>query len=448
MGTKGFCLTAATQAFSLTVKDARGIIRRFHAEMARGLAGRPGSLKMIPTFVGRPSGREKGTFIALDLGGTNFRVLALTLRGNGRATPPRVMKFALQKKHITGTGDDLFDFIAGCIETFLRAHRVGPSEKRGLGFTFSFPVRQTGVASGTLIHWSKDFRSTGVIGRDVVACLSRALAKRGLDSVAVAALANDTVGTLVAQSYRDRSCDVGVIIGTGTNACYPEKIRAIRTWKGAGRAGEMIINIEWGNFNKLARTSFDRALDRASGNPGAQILEKMVSGMYLGELTRLLLTDLSARGALPSSVGKALRRKWSFTTAYMSAIESDASPGLRATDTLLRGAGIVTASAEERALIRDTCRIVSRRAARIAAAAILAVVTHMDRRVSRRHTVALDGSVYEKHPTFARHMQAFYREYLGKRASRIRMVLTKDGSGKGAAIIAAVAYAGTDTAGR
>ena len=36
-----------------------------------------------------------------------------------------------------------------------------------------------------------------------------------------------------------------------------------------------VINIEWGNFNKLDSTFFDRQLDKGSNNPGEQLLEKM-----------------------------------------------------------------------------------------------------------------------------------------------------------------------------
>jgi hexokinase len=33
----------------------------------------------------------------------------------------------------------------------------GKDEQRALGFTFSFPVRQTSVSSGSLIRWTKGF---------------------------------------------------------------------------------------------------------------------------------------------------------------------------------------------------------------------------------------------------------------------------------------------------
>lgn len=52
----------------------------------------------------------------------------------------------------------------------------------------------------------------------------------------------------------------------------------------------MIINIEWGAFDNekavLPVTAYDNALDVATENPGKQIFEKMISGMYLGEISR------------------------------------------------------------------------------------------------------------------------------------------------------------------
>ena len=57
----------------------------FRREAIKGLEGAPSSMQMIPTFVTkRVTGDEKGDFYALDLGGTNFRVLRLSLEGGGK----------------------------------------------------------------------------------------------------------------------------------------------------------------------------------------------------------------------------------------------------------------------------------------------------------------------------------------------------------------------------
>lgn len=436
-------LDRIANAFRLTKSDLKDIIRDFHRQMTLGLSGKRSRLKMIPTYVARPTGNERGRFIALDLGGTNFRVLQLELKGRGKSLPPHVMKFALSKRHITGTGETLFDFIAGCIEVFLKREGIGPFEERELGFTFSFPVRQTGLASGKLMCWTKGFNAKGVVGRDVVGYLRRSLKRKGLRNIKVAALANDTVGTLVAGSYSDRKCDTGVIIGTGTNACYPEKVSNIRkAHKNFSGDRETIVNIEWGNFNKLKITTYDKQLDGASTNPGEQILEKMVSGLYLGEIARLVLADMEKQGILFSAPYICFRKKGVFNTERMSAIEGDKAPRFNTTSRILRDMGVKHSTPGERKAVHSICRLVSLRGARIAAAVITAVSSKMDPGLTKEHTIAIDGSVYEKHPMFKHDMEKTFRELLGGRSSRIKMALTKDGSGKGAAIIAAVSCAG------
>ena len=56
---------------------------------------------------------------------------------------------------------DLFDFIASSLKEFVERERDVPEHSlditRKLGFTFSFPVKQTSVSSGTLLKWTKGF---------------------------------------------------------------------------------------------------------------------------------------------------------------------------------------------------------------------------------------------------------------------------------------------------
>ncbi len=42
--------------------------------------------------------------------------------------------------------------------------------------------------------------------------------------VDVVAVLNDTTATLMSCAYDDNLCQIGVIVGTGTNACYIEQI--------------------------------------------------------------------------------------------------------------------------------------------------------------------------------------------------------------------------------
>lgn len=47
-----------------------------------------------------------------------------------------------------------------------------------LGFTFSFPCHQEGLASARLTCWTKGFTCSGVVGEDVVKMLQRAIDER------------------------------------------------------------------------------------------------------------------------------------------------------------------------------------------------------------------------------------------------------------------------------
>ena len=68
----------------------------------------------------------------------------------------------------------------------------------------------------------------------------------------VAALLNDSVGTLAGGCYGSEDAKLGIILGTGTNACYVERTASLGTLTPEQRAGsraEMLVNTEWGNFN-------------------------------------------------------------------------------------------------------------------------------------------------------------------------------------------------------
>lgn len=412
--------------FYISRGEIKKFMRDFHSEMEKGLRGLGSSLAMLPTYAGRPKGTEKGNFLALDLGGTNLRVAEVRLKGGRKMGPYVSDKFVLEKKHITGTGRALFDFIARCTGDFVARHKINSKEGHSIGFTFSFPVRKKEISEGVLIRWTKGFSAKGVEGKDVIRLLNKSLEKF-VPLTSAIAITNDTVSTLVAKSYEDPCSDVGVILGTGTNACYYEKVSSIKKLQAFGISSEeMIVNIEWGNFNGFKRTRFDRALDRASENHGRQLLEKMVSGMYIGNLAGLILADLWD-----------LIKPGDFKAEYISEIESDNRKNLPGVNRVLRRSGVPDSKLLERKIVKKICAAVSTRAARLAAAAIASVVTKMDPRVTRKHTIAVDGSVYEKHPGFSKQVKLTLKEIFRERSANITLKLTKDASCKGAAIMAA-----------
>ena len=87
-------------------------------------------------------------------------------------------------------------------------------------------------------------------------------------------------------AWKDNRCRIGLILGTGTNACYLEDIKNIETINKDDFPGEehMVINTEWGAFGDneeldFIKTKWDIAVDEFSVNPGKQTFEKMISGI-------------------------------------------------------------------------------------------------------------------------------------------------------------------------
>ncbi|GJY64012.1 hexokinase-1-like protein isoform X1 [Tanacetum coccineum] len=63
---------------------------------------------------------------------------------------------------------------------------------------------------------------------------------------------------------------------------------------------EQVINTKWGNFKSshLALMEYDNVPDVDSLNPGEQTFEKMISGMYLGEILHRVLYRMANEAAL------------------------------------------------------------------------------------------------------------------------------------------------------
>ena len=419
----------------------------FRASMERGLAGEESDLKMLPSFVtALPTGAEAGTVYALDLGGTNFRVMRVVFAGAGAPAQTAFKAFALQQTHMTGSGTaDLFPFLAACIRETVAELEGGlppPDAPLPLGFTFSFPTTQTALNRGTLLCWTKGFCAADCVGRDVVALLQEALNALGVH-VEVKALANDTVGTLMALRRTEPACCVGVIFGTGSNGCYVEDMGKLAKWTGGAVAsGVQCVNIEWGNFGELAasrrllpRTPCDDELDEASLNKGKQLLEKLVGGMYIGELVCRFFNAAADAGEVLRGRSQRLLPA-TVTTEVASLIEGG---DVAAVEGIMRDVLGVSAPAhaDAEALQAIACAV-SSRGARVSACAIGAILEHTQR-LGTRTAVAVDGSVFTKYTAFQARMEACLRAMYGADAALVELLPSADGSGIGAAVIAATA---------
>ncbi|KDO66582.1 hypothetical protein CISIN_1g010895mg [Citrus sinensis] len=390
-------------------------------EMHAGLASEGGSkLKMLISYVDNlPTGDEKGLFYALDLGGTNFRVLRVQLGGReGRVVKQEFEEVSIPPHLMTGSSHELFDYIAAALAKFVATEgegfHVSPGRQRELGFTFSFPVRQTSIASGDLIKWTKGFSIEDTVGEDVVGELTKAMERIGLD-MRVAALVNDTIGTLAGGRYHNKDAIAAVILGTGTNAAYVERAHAIPKWHGLlPKSGEMIF-------------------------------EKIISGMYLGEIVRRVLCRMAEEANFfGDTVPPKLKIPFILRTPHMSAMHHDTSPDLRVVGKKLKDIlEISNTSLKMRKLVVELCDIVATRGARLSAAGIVGILKKLGRDTVRdgekqKSVIALDGGLFEHYTKFSACMQSTVKELLGEEVSETVVIEhSNDGSGIGAALLAA-----------
>lgn len=84
---------------------------------------------------------------------------------------------------------------------------------------------------GILVTWTKSFNCPDVVNKDAVQLLRDALARRGDTKVKVIAVLNDTTGTLVQGATLDPDTAIGLILGTGSNACYLERADRVEHWE-------------------------------------------------------------------------------------------------------------------------------------------------------------------------------------------------------------------------
>uniref|UniRef100_A0ACD5VRA0 Uncharacterized protein n=1 Tax=Avena sativa TaxID=4498 RepID=A0ACD5VRA0_AVESA len=446
-------------------------------EMRAGLEKEGGSrVKMLLSYVDKlPTGREEGLFYGLDLGGTNFRVLRVKLGGNDKRIVNRESREVAIPTHLmSGSSTELFGFIASELATFVADEDKGNSfangNKRELGFTFSFPVRQHSISLGTLVKWTKAFCIEDAVGEDVVGKLQTAMEKQGLD-IHVAALINDAVGTLAGARYYDEDVIAGVIFGTGTNAAYVEKANAIPKWEGElPKSGDMVINMEWGNYYSchLPVSEYDQALDKESLNPGEQasffyilsvhavgsalaensfwffqIYEKLTSGMYLGEIVRRVLLKLSLQSATFGEIDHTkLKTHFHLRTPHISAMHHDETPDLKiVAEKLEETLEIAGTSLETRKMVVEIIDIIARRAARLAAAGLAGILKKLGRDGSiekRRSVITIDGGMFEHYVKFRKCLETTLSELLGEESSKLVVIKhADDGPGIGAALIAA-----------
>ncbi|KAI7896217.1 uncharacterized protein EV154DRAFT_492714 [Mucor mucedo] len=436
--------------FLLTKQQLAPIVEGFNQEYKTGLkTPSKGLATMIPSFVTKmPTGHETGTFLSLDLGGTNLRIAAVELKGAGKSTVLELKRKPTTELK-TGEGALFFDWIADAIHHLITVQakhlfsqdQVSGKETLALGVCWSFPVDQTAVDRGTILRMGKGFTLSNTEGRDLADMFHEAFKRKSLN-VKVTAILNDTVGTLVAHAYTNPKCRIGLIFATGINAAYPEDISKITKLDPSIRAKypagtEMLINTEidiFGTEAYLPLTGYDLTLDLSHSQPLFQLYEKMLSGAYMGELTRLIAMDFILAGELfEGHVPEGFNEAWSFPTIYMSTLESD--DPIKSLEVMSNFNCVNTPTSNDIAILKRICRIVATRSAYLAAVSIISLLDQQN--LKDNIVVGINGSTYEFYPGMDRRVRRALEEWYGKEfSSKITLEVASEGGSVGGALIA------------
>jgi len=432
---------------------------------------------MLPSFChALPNGQEKGTYIALDVGGSTFRVALIELRGKNTEQTPMVIKHMTTSKIDERTrklpSTQFFDWMAGRIGAMLEHEKDLLLSREGqpvpMGLAWSFPIEQTSHRSGKMQGMGKGFAChEDTIGMDLAGLIEVACLKRNLN-VRVDAIVNDSSATLLSQAYLDSATSMALILGTGTNAAVYLPTSCMGASKFGSRdpswfktAQKVITNTEVSMFGKLIlpETRWDQTLNKQHHMPDFQPLEYMVTGRYLGELLRLIIVEAVETGELfNGKLPSALSERYSLDTEVLAHLEEDDSENLTRSGPLIKKAfGLKhVPSKKELSFLRTAAQSISYRASAYISTAVHALwalqketdsgsVTSVD---TPKTSIACNGSVILKYPGFKDRSEEFLHDMVTSsststrgttQAEKIVLVPTDEAALFGAAVAVALA---------
>ena len=348
--------------------DSRECLHFLLEDMTQGLGGR-GNIPMLLSYltpeIAIPAGSR---CCVLDAGGTNLRTALAVFSEDGSCRLE-----GLRKMPMPGT-EGLLSHNAFYAALAAPVQALGHYEN--VGFCFSYNVTLDRTLDGPLDFWCKEVQVPEAVGRPVGASLKAAL---GDDCRRVHVL-NDSVAAMLGAG----DVQVGIILGTGVNVCYVEQCRNIPKLTQPLKAHSMIISTEVGEFRRLPKSDFDRAVIAASDAPDNAHAEKQCSGGYLGDILSLAWNAAARETLLPETF-----REGSWELADISRfLEGQPDTGIP---------GDATAAEIARQLIRRAAKI----------AAILCAGPMILASGPKQRKIAIEGSQYWKLSGFR---EAFHRE--------------------------------------
>ena len=404
------------------------------------------SLAMEQGFFSRPISLKGGKYMGVDVGGTYLRTALVDVTLDGRLDEASLVfeefvipdHLKVANRYRSAKGNDIFRFIAGRIEQTLAASS-DPDAQYKIGLTFAFPMRLTSASSGRLTEAMasiKGWTMPDLVDKDPAQTLQKVLAARQLGHLKIYALADDTVGTLIAGEILNAHAYGAGVVGTGMD---------VAIWE-----NDSVVDVAAGRFNlKSCReivTSFDRLVDRHSGNSGQRLLEKMIAGKFMPELLRVILVEFIHNESLfdghSSSVLESSYHEQEnpqgFRAQDLSSMILDKRE-LETVQRILERVGIRESSLEERIHVRRIAQLILTRSAQLTALTLAATIKYADSKTAQEYSFMFDGNIVGRGVGYQKILRDTLKVMLGtRRAERIRICYRKYSSAIGGCIMAAM----------
>lgn len=376
--------------------------KAFCKEMEAGLCGDPSTLKMLPSYID-PSieTRKDQEVVVVDAGGTHFRTGLLHF------TPTGPTLHHMKIRPMPGSqgeleAEEFFQEVADSI-----VPELGEDGPRRLGLCFSYPIQITPERDGRLISFTKELRVKDAEGLLIGEELSKKLPK----PVSITVL-NDATATLlggVAVGHTDnRLHSICMILGTGMNTSYVEENHWIRKEPMiCQQPGLTVVNLESGGYGKVERGTADLRMDEKTTNPGSQLLEKMMSGAYLGNLFLETILLAAEEGHLPAEAFGPILQLGTLSTKHMTGF----AQGSGEEDSPLKAAcEKLTPTQEE--FLHVLAKGLLRRAAKLAVINIAGIALRMRQSNPEMGTIPLimEGSTFYGSNHIQHYMDAYLKQ--------------------------------------
>ncbi|KAF2747269.1 hexokinase-1 [Sporormia fimetaria CBS 119925] len=420
---------------------------------------------MLPSYNYKlPSGLEHGTYMALDVGGSTFRVAVVELTGkNPGAKSMRIVtmkSYKIDNSVRCLKGTDFFDWMAEKVGTAIadpEVQKLSDNEKPfGMGLAWSFPVEQTSTRSGNLLAMGKGFRATeGTLGQDLSELIMAPCRRRNLP-VRLDSIINDSSATLLSRAYEDPSTRFAVILGTGFNisvhlplsALSPSKYKNYPT-SFLASATHVLVNTELSMFGKniFPTTRWDEHLNSTHLRPDFQPFEHLISGRYLGEIARLIIVEATrTAGLFSGKLPDKLSEPYTLDTTTLAALQLDTSKNLTSSTQLFSSLhpSCIPPSHSDVLFLRRLAELISKRAAAYLAAGIHSLwclriqAEGLTPQTAGTMAIGCNGSVIEKYPGFRDRCQRYLDELTGfsgaNKGDGIRLEVAVESAVFGAAV--------------